>query len=160
MVRPGLPAACPRAPHCLDAPPFPSLFEQLLYVSTIVVSFLVLVTHLSPHLTLCELAVASVPVGTIAGAWLLFLMSMLLSFLGYGTGSQALVSTLPCSVRCDPHLLACSPRPAWLPGWEVRHCGVFLIACFFPCGVQKWPALATSCCATGLCCAPRPHCLS
>jgi hypothetical protein len=54
---------------------------MLLYLSTIVFAFMVLVTHLSPTLTLLELACAAVPVGSVGGAWLMFLMSMLLSFL-------------------------------------------------------------------------------
>ena len=56
---------------------------MLLYFATLVVSFMVLVTHLSPHLSLLELACGAIPVGSVAGAWLFFLLSALLSFLGY-----------------------------------------------------------------------------
>ncbi len=55
---------------------------MLLYFVSIGVAFMTLVVHLSPHLTLVELAAASVPVGSVGGAWLFFLGTMLLNFLG------------------------------------------------------------------------------
>ena len=58
-------------------------YDQLLYFVSIGLAFMTLVTHLSPHLTLLELAAAAVPVGTVGGAWLFFLGTMLLNFLGY-----------------------------------------------------------------------------
>ena len=54
---------------------------MLLFAASIGVAFMVLVAHLSPHLTLLELAFGAVPVGAIGGAWLFFIMSALLSFL-------------------------------------------------------------------------------
>ena len=56
---------------------------MLLDLATIGLAFMVLVTHLSPSLSLLELGCAAVPVGSIGGAWLMFLMSMLLSFLRF-----------------------------------------------------------------------------
>jgi hypothetical protein len=54
---------------------------MLLYAASVGVAFVVLVAHLSPQLSLLELAAAAVPVGSVAGAWLFFLMSVLISYL-------------------------------------------------------------------------------
>ena len=56
---------------------------MLLYLASIGLAFMSLVVHLSPSLTLLELACAAVPVGSIGGAWIFFLGTMLLNFLGY-----------------------------------------------------------------------------
>jgi hypothetical protein len=53
----------------------------LLYLWTILLAFMVLMVHLHPQLTMTELAFAAIPVGSIGGAWLFFLVSMLLNFL-------------------------------------------------------------------------------
>jgi hypothetical protein len=65
---------------------------MLLYFWSVVLAFMVLVAQLSPHLSLLELGFAAIPVGSIGGAWLFFLVTMLLSFL-----------------RCA-HALACQTR--------------------------------------------------
>ena len=57
---------------------FPML---LLYLWTVLLAFMVLMVHLHPQLTMTELAFAAIPVGSIGGAWLFFLVSMLLNFL-------------------------------------------------------------------------------
>lgn len=54
---------------------------MLLYAWTLLLAFMVLTTHLYPTLSLTEIAFASVPVGTIGGAWIFFLITMLLNFL-------------------------------------------------------------------------------
>lgn len=53
----------------------------LLYLWTVLLAFMVLMVHLHPQLTMTELAFAAIPVGSIGGAWLFFLVSMLLNFL-------------------------------------------------------------------------------
>lgn len=55
---------------------------MLLFVASIGVAFMALVTHLSPQLTMLELACAAIPVGSVGGAWVFFLGTMLLNFLG------------------------------------------------------------------------------
>jgi hypothetical protein len=51
----------------------------LWYFATLVVAFIVLVARLGSRLSLIEAVTAAVPVGTIGGAWLFYLVSCLLS---------------------------------------------------------------------------------
>ncbi len=60
-----------------------------MYLSTVVLAFMVLVTHVSPHLSLLEIAAACVPVASVGGAWLFYLISLLLNFLGCETLTHA-----------------------------------------------------------------------
>ena len=57
---------------------------MLIYAWTLAVAFMVLTVHLYPQLTLTELAFAAIPVGSIGGAWLFYLVAMLLNFLRCG----------------------------------------------------------------------------
>lgn len=52
------------------------------HASMVVAAFVVLVARLAPRLTLPELLAASVPVGTIAGAWVIYLLACFTSATG------------------------------------------------------------------------------
>lgn len=54
---------------------------MFLYLWTLVLAFMILMVHLHPQFSATELAFAAIPVGSIGGAWLFFLVSMLLNFL-------------------------------------------------------------------------------
>ena len=54
---------------------------MFIYAWTLLVSFMVMTVHLYPQLTLTEILFASIPVGAIGGAWLFFLVCVLLNFL-------------------------------------------------------------------------------
>jgi hypothetical protein len=51
----------------------------LWYAASIGVAFVVLLARTWPRLTLAEIAAASLPVGTIGGAWIVYLTAVLLS---------------------------------------------------------------------------------
>lgn len=80
---------------------------MLLYWWSLLVAFMALTVHLYPQLTITELAFAAIPVGAVGGAWLFFLITLLLNFLGWVSLDPGCVSALCASAVALP------PCPCW-----------------------------------------------
>ena len=65
----------------VDAP-WPFLPGVGWWLLTLLCAFVVLTARTSPYLSLTEIALATIPVGTIAAAWITYLVSCLLNELG------------------------------------------------------------------------------
>jgi hypothetical protein len=55
------------------------MLGELWYAGTIAAAFVVMLARTWPRLTLAEIAASSIPVGTIGGAWIVYLVAVLLS---------------------------------------------------------------------------------
>ena len=83
-----LPLPHPSPPTRPPFPPTPST-GLLWYAYCLAAAFVVLVARVAPHLTLAEVLAATVPVGTVASAWIIFLVAVLTSAIGCVRGGDA-----------------------------------------------------------------------
>lgn len=79
----------PQAPHTQAA--------MWLYAWTLALAFMVLATHLSPQLTLTEIVCIAIPVGTVGGAWVFYIVSALINFLRLVLCGTVCISGLVCA---------------------------------------------------------------
>ena len=70
-----------------------------------------LVARLSPHLTAVEIIAATVPVGTVCSAWIIFLVAVLTSAIGCGRGACARARRARRLLHAPPHTLTPPPFP-------------------------------------------------